>query len=321
MSMLSVDSLSKKFVRRRGFTSLLTFRPEKCVVALDRISFNCEPGQILGVLGPNGAGKTTLTKLIANLLLPDEGKIWIANEEMTERRHDLRRHIGYINCDERSFFWRLTGRQNLLFFLSLYERRDTGLMLSLAQRFDLEDRLDTPFERYSTGMRKKLAIIRGLMCQPTIVLFDEATNGLDPLSVIKLREVLHEICTDKVILWTTHRLEEINEICTHVLAITHGNLIFHDSVGHLKERYQMSAGKVSITIKGNVEKVCLRARQLFKPEQEMRHDSCFSFTLPSNDRSLYPQVLRLLSETQSQLVCYQQSDTPIGDIYRSLIEE
>jgi ABC-2 type transport system ATP-binding protein len=181
---IELRSVSKRFVKSKGIRGLLPFGQKAYVTALNNISLQCNQGEILGVLGPNGAGKTTLTKLMVNLILPDSGELLIGGERLTAHRHDMRRKIGYVNCDERGFFWRLTGRQNLHFFLSLAGGGTDERAMWLADYFGLSKSLDVPFGKYSTGMRKKLSIIRGLMNDPDIILFDEATNALDPLNTM-----------------------------------------------------------------------------------------------------------------------------------------
>ncbi len=317
--MIELRSVTKRFLKKSGLKGLLPFYPKEQVTALNNLSFACESGEILGVLGPNGAGKTTMAKLILNLILPDEGEILIGGKRLSERRHDLRRKIGYVSCDERSFFWRLTGRRNLRFFLSLYDCRSEDHALSLARYLDLEESLDVPFGLYSTGMRKRLSIVRGLMNDPEIIIFDEATNGLDVMGVMKLKELLRCECARKTVLWMTHRLEEITELCTRVLMIKTGNLIFYGPVSSLRERYRMPASRVTISLRGDVERIGLEARRIFSLEQEAQHDSQYSFTVLNDGPYLYDRLLQLLRATNAELVRFDQAEMAMSDIYISIM--
>jgi len=224
--MLEFRSVTKRFAKSIGLRQLFPRGRGKYITALDHVSFRCEPGEIAGLVGPNGAGKTTLSRLAVNLLLPDSGLIYIAGENATSGKHKLRGMVSLVSADDRSFFTRLSGRENLEFFLALYGKRDIRPALEMAEYLQLSSRLRHPFHAYSTGMRKKLAIIRGLMTDPRIVILDEATNGLDPDSVVQLRRLITEHCRERAVLWATHRLEEIRDLCTRVMVLRDGALIF-----------------------------------------------------------------------------------------------
>ncbi|MFL6277989.1 MAG: ABC transporter ATP-binding protein [Blastocatellia bacterium] len=317
---IELRSISKRFVKSKGFRSLLPFGSKAYVTALNNISLCCNQGEILGVLGPNGAGKTTLTKLIINLILPDSGEIWVGGERLTAHHHEMRRKIGYVNCDERSFFWRLTGRQNLHFFLSLAGGGTDRNALQLAEYFGLSKKLDAPFGTYSTGMRKKLSIIRGLMNGPDIILFDEATNGLDPLSTMNLKQLLKTELSDKTILWTTHRLEEIDELCDRVMVINEGKLLFLGPIDELKECYRLRPARLTITLRGDTTRIAKRVRALYRPERETLRDSRYSFSLADEGQFAAMPLHLLLNETRAELISFEKDDVSLGEIYLSLVK-
>ena len=299
---------------------MLPFGRKTYVTALNDISLRCKKGEILGILGPNGAGKTTLTKLMVNLILPDSGEIWIGRERLTANRHDMRRRIGYVNCDERGFFWRLTGRQNLHFFLSLAGYGTDRRAMWLAEYFGLSKKLDVPFGKYSTGMRKKLAIIRGLMNDPDIILFDEATNALDPSNIIKLKQLLKTELVDKTLLWTTHRLEEVEELCSRVLVINEGNLIFLGTIDELKESYRLRPARLTLTLRGDATQIAERARLLWQPQGESVRGSYYTFTLADGGEFIEARLCRLLNETGAELISFERDDVSLGEIYLSLVK-
>ena len=209
---------------------LRPLRDHNVIRALDDVSLCIESGEILGLIGPNGAGKTTLMRVLADVMEPDAGSVRIAGQRMARGRHDLRRQIGYVSSDERSFFWRLTGRQNLSFFASLYgvsqvnARRRIGDILDL---FKLCDKAEHPFRDYSSGTRKKFALARALIHTPRVILLDEITNSLDPPSAESVKRLVREYVSareGRVGLWSTHRHEEIGEICDRVIAMDNGRV-------------------------------------------------------------------------------------------------
>jgi ABC-type multidrug transport system ATPase subunit len=251
--MLEFCSVTKRFSQSPKLVGLLPSPRRQYITALEKVSFRCERGETIGIVGPNGAGKTTLAKMVVNLVLPDSGDILINGERLTTSRHDLRKKVVLITSDDRSFFGRLSGLENLRFFLGLYGIRETHFALLLAERLGMAKYLNRSFAQYSTGMRKRLALIRGLMANPDILLFDEATNGLDPASTGQLKCVLKEWFADKTILWTTHRMEEVKQICQRVLALTDGHVLF-DSL--LSDSGQGQAGESSSRSVA-LEEVCL----------------------------------------------------------------
>jgi len=210
------------------------------IIALSQVSFSVDAGEILGVVGPNGAGKTTVLRILADLLEPDAGQVELCGRRFARRCSKLRRDIGYVSNDERSFFWRLTGRQNLEFFarlcgLSREElQRRTGSLLDM---FGLHAKAEELFGDYSTGTRKKFAVVRAMVHQPRVMLLDEVTNSLDPASSRTIKAMVREYVSKehtRAGVWCTHRLEEISEICDKVLVIEGGRVRFF---GVVRESY------------------------------------------------------------------------------------
>jgi ABC-2 type transport system ATP-binding protein len=228
--LVKVQNVAKYFTKQRKLWQLVFSLPwaGQKICALDHVSVNIEPGEILGLVGPNGAGKTTLLRILADLLTPDEGQVLINGRDLSRQGRSLRRITGYVSSDERSFFWRLSGRQNLEFFGQLYglsRRESIQRSNRLLDEFDLGKKADHWFGGYSAGMRKKCAVMRALMHCPRIVLLDEVTNSLDPESAhmvkTRIKEYVHQK-EGRAAVWSTHRLEETAEVCTKVLKMDAG---------------------------------------------------------------------------------------------------
>ena len=158
-SILIAKELSKYYsVGKNLFETIChPFRQASVVRALDSISLNIESGEILGIVGPNGAGKTTLLRILADLLEPDVGTISLWGQSYCAKKHTLRRTIGYVSSDERSFFWRLSGRHNLECFSTLWQHSRVPLCwAAIAYGYIIAEILVQCLNRYSTGMRKSL---------------------------------------------------------------------------------------------------------------------------------------------------------------------
>ncbi|MFC1676497.1 ABC transporter ATP-binding protein [Planctomycetota bacterium] len=235
---IKAESLTKRFVIERPLLEQIIrpFGSRQSVCALDGVSFTVEAGQILGVVGSNGAGKTTLLRILADILEPDEGTVEICGQTVGKSGHRIRRKIGYVSSDERSFFWRLSGMENLEFFGQLYglSRKQTHQRIAQVMKcFGLGGKANQLFRDYSTGTRKKFAIIRALLHQPCAILLDEVTNSLDPESTKNIKTFVREHISSRencAIVWSTHRLGEITEICDKVLVIANGSVQFYGPV-------------------------------------------------------------------------------------------
>ena len=192
---LAIETIDlKKRFRKAEYKNILPWKGQS-VQALDGISLGVKKEELFGILGPNGAGKTTLIKILATLTLPDSGAAFINGFDVYHQEKRIRKCIGYITSEERSFYWRLTGRQNLQFFAALYNlpndeaKERIDLLINL---LDFAGHVDRPFMNYSSGMKQRLSVARGLIYDPEILLMDEPTRSLDPLSKLRLQKFIKE---------------------------------------------------------------------------------------------------------------------------------
>lgn len=207
-------------------------------VAVDGISFEIRSGEIFGLLGPNGAGKTTTIKMLCTLLAPTSGTARVAGYDILREPARVRGSMGTVFSSERSLYWKLTGRENLEYFAALYhvEPSSTASRINyLLGKMDLQAKSNELVERYSTGMRQRLAIARALLADPKVVLLDEPTAGLDPQSARNLRDTVRSLSDEgHTILLTTHYMAEADELCDRIAIIDHGRIIALDSPASLK---------------------------------------------------------------------------------------
>lgn len=214
--------------------------PHRHVVAVDQVTLEVHEGEMFGLLGPNGAGKTTLIKLLCTLIEPTAGSAQIGGVDL---RHTARvlAQVGMASGDERSFYWRLTGRENLEFFAALYGLRPTAARRRIAEllkQFDLEEQADRPFSGYSSGQKQRLSIARALLHRPRILFLDEPTRSLDPTATSHLHrfiveELLHR--EGMTILLTTHRLDEAQRLCHRIGVMHRGRLRACGTVAELRK--------------------------------------------------------------------------------------
>lgn len=212
----------------------------KPVIAVDRVSFNVQEGEVFGVLGPNGSGKSTLIRLLSTLLLPDEGYILIFGHDVVREAMKVQRLINRVSV-EASFFKKLSPMENLLFGARLYglEGRDIRQrVVEILTRLGLEkSAIYKPMEEMSRGMQQKVAIARALLSRPRLLLLDEPTTGLDPRSKHEVQAVIRELNQEHgaTILLTTHDMVEADTLCDRIAIIDGGKIVALETPVRLKE--------------------------------------------------------------------------------------
>ncbi|EKD28709.1 MAG: hypothetical protein ACD_79C00238G0005 [uncultured bacterium] len=224
--MIKLENINKIFSQ----TKLQGLRlKNNSVNALRNINLEIEPCSIFGILGPNGAGKSTLLKLIYGALSPTSGSI-IINNVAIEKNKSVLSTIGICTENEKGFYNKLTGRENLEFYGSFYGLTKlfiTNRISELESFFHLENNLNSYYQYYSSGNKKRLALMRALLHNPSILLLDEITDNLDPLFRENLMFYLFDLCKKekRTILFASQRIEEICSICSRVIFLKKGNLI------------------------------------------------------------------------------------------------
>ncbi len=236
--MIELHHISKSFTERNWRS--LFFRQPRIINTLRDVSFTVGKGEIMGLLGPNGAGKTTIIKILATLITPDSGRSSITGLDTCQSPHLIREKIGLVSANDRTFYWRLTGRDNLDFFASLYNLQGAVKTRRVAEVIELTDmtaKANFRFMSYSTGQKQRIAIARAMLAQPDILLLDEATASLDPIAARNLLNFTKKtLAADhkKTILWCTHNLTEAEELCNRLTIIHHGQALHSDTPAAIK---------------------------------------------------------------------------------------
>ncbi len=237
--MIEVSRLTKVFKPGRGLFEV--FRKGPNVKALERVDLRVREGQIMALLGPNGAGKTTLIKILSSLLLPDEGEVKIGGMDVKKHGRAVKKIVGLAVGEERSFYFRLTGRQNLHFFASLYSLSRAVArkkINEIAELLGIED-LDRRFQEYSTGGKQRLAIARCLLSDAKVILMDEPTRSLDPIAACELGKLIKERLAGELgrtVLFATHLTHEAEELADEIAVIDRGEIKVHGSLAELRSK-------------------------------------------------------------------------------------
>jgi ABC-2 type transport system ATP-binding protein len=216
--------------------------PKALFTAVDGVDLQIQRGEIFGLLGPNGAGKSTTIRMLCTLLEPTSGTAHVNGFDVVKQANDVRRSLGTLLAGERSIYWKLSGRENLEYFAALYHIPQPVAkkrVEELIERMELKDRANELVEKYSTGMRQRVAIAKALLARPPILLLDEPTLGLDPQAARRLRELIAELKQEgHTILLTTHYMEEADQLSDRIGIIDTGKVIALDTPAGLKRRIE-----------------------------------------------------------------------------------
>jgi ABC-2 type transport system ATP-binding protein len=255
-SAISIRNLSKTYPSPFRRLRALFRRPVKePVEALRDVSFDVNSGEIFGLIGRNGAGKTTLTKIVATLVQPTTGSISVRGDDTVRHDEQVRRQVGLATAEERSFYWRLTAEQNLMFFARLHGLSDRTAKQRITELFgklELEEVARRRFGEMSTGNKQRLAVARALLSQPPVLLLDEPTRSLDPLAAARMRELIRSLAQQDppvTILLTSHNLAEVETLCERVAIISRGRIRAIDTPQHLRSVTSKSE-QVHVTVSG-----------------------------------------------------------------------
>jgi ABC-2 type transport system ATP-binding protein len=209
------------------------------IIAVDHINLEIKKGEKIGLIGPNGAGKTTFLKILSTVILPDEGTAIIDGYNVVKDANVIKNKVSLLAGEfVRSLYWRLSGRQNMKFFANLRnmwtpeERID-----ELLELFNLKKMENELVMKYSTGMKHKLILAIGLLNDPPVIFLDEPLTGIDPVTANDIKKIIKNDFKDKTIIWTSHNLYEIEEMCDRITLISEGKITLEGTPEKLKENY------------------------------------------------------------------------------------
>ena len=229
-TVLSITNLTKKFRR---------------LTAVNNLNLEVKRGQVFGMLGPNGSGKTTTLGMLMSVINPTSGSYSWFGEAPT---HHVRKKIGAV-LEHPIFYPYLSGQKNLE-LNAMIKQCGSENIANVLELVELADRKDDKYKTYSLGMKQRLAIASALLNDPTVLILDEPTNGLDPMGIAEIRELIKKIAANgKTIILASHLLDEVQKVCSHFAILRKGNLIHSGPVE------EVSKGSETIEVRADVERL------------------------------------------------------------------
>ncbi|MDP4007402.1 MAG: ABC transporter ATP-binding protein [bacterium] len=220
--------------------NLTKIYPKEELPAVDHISFSARTGEIVGFLGPNGAGKTTTIQMLLSLLSPTQGRIKIFGKDLEQHREEVLSQMNFVG-PYASLPYNLSPKENLLVFAYLYGVRDAkNRVKNLIEEFQLSTLQNHRTGGLSSGEQTRLAVAKALLNKPKLLLLDEPTASLDPANAKALRSRITNYVskTNSAVLWTSHNMQEVEQMCDRVVFLAKGKVIADDTPANIRKQFQ-----------------------------------------------------------------------------------
>lgn len=319
--MIQVRDLTKVYRVRERHGLFHTLSRE--IQALRGVTLDIVPGELFGLLGPNGAGKTTLIKCLTTLLIPTSGTARVNGYDVVREGAQVRASVGCMLMGERGLYWKLTGRENLLYFAALYfvpPRERERRVAALIERLGLQELADRPVESYSSGQKMKLAFAKALVNDAPILVLDEPTNTLDVHSARELRAVVRELNAEgRTIVYTTHLMAEAEALCDRVAIVDRGQVIALGTTEELKSRIAQSS---VVQVRGVIPELALpelrRLPGVGAATLSTSNGLQELVVLTSDPRRALPAVIQTLYEQGATIEDIAPSHATLEDVFIAL---
>lgn len=317
------DKTAESAPARPGFPLFRKREPKAMFTAVNGVDLQIQRGEIFGLLGPNGAGKSTTIRMLCTLLEPTNGTAKVNGFDIVKQANDVRRSLGTVLAGERSIYWKLTGRENLEYFAALYHIPPATAKKrvdELIERMELKERSNELVEKYSTGMRQRIAISKALLARPPILLLDEPTLGLDPQAARRVRELIAELKQEgHTILLTTHYMEEADQLSDRIGIIDTGKVIALDTPEGLKRRIDQRE-IIRLELTGWHDDLAATLRNIHGIENLTMHQQgetdLWEVNLQAqNSRSALPRIVESISGNGTRLVNMNVVKPSLEDVF------
>ena len=289
-------------------------------MALDHVSFRVEPGEIVALLGPNGAGKTTASRIIAGILAPSDGDVVVDGVSVRDDPNAVRGRCGFVT-DQPALYERMPLRAYLEFFCRLYDVADASPRVKeLVAMLGLADRLDARLGTFSRGMKQKVAIARGLVHDPPVLLLDEPATALDPEMARTMRDFIVSLrARHRAILLCTHDLDEAQRIADRVVVVYRGRVAREGRTEDLRAAERAS---YVVTFDGDPAAARAALERAGMTAEQVRSDGSPALRFsPDDARRTNPIVLRALLDAGVPVLTLTREERTLEEAYFSIVSQ
>jgi ABC-2 type transport system ATP-binding protein len=282
--------------------------------AVDQISFTVNKGEIVGFLGPNGAGKSTTMKMITGYLEPDAGEIKVSDIDVEKDPLAAKKKIGYLP-ESNALYYDMYVREYLDFIADVHQVKNKKQRIEeVIQLTGLTPESKKKVGQLSKGYKQRVGLAAALLHDPEVLILDEPTSGLDPNQIVEIRKVIKEQGKNKLVLFSSHILQEVEAICDRVIIINKGKLVADDTLQNLQQRSTLNLVRVSF--KETLEAEWLKRLQGVKSVTKIdSHTWTIETEGPDTVRK---ELKRLEAENNLDIVSLQSESQSLEEVFRSL---
>jgi ABC-2 type transport system ATP-binding protein len=281
--------------------------------AVDDISFSVEPGTIFGLLGPNGAGKTTLLRMITGILFPDEGEILFEGKHFNPMK-DVER-IGYMP-EERGLYKKMKIGEQALYLAQLkglHKDKAMSLIKEWFVRLEMQSWWNKKVEDLSKGMSQKLQFVTTVVHQPSLIILDEPFSGLDPVNSNVIKDEIFQLAKKgATVIFSTHRMEQVEEICDHIVLMNKGKKILDGTVKDVKQQFKQNLFRIGFSD--------LPPNTMNNAFDVVRHNDDYSLIVKITEGHTPNDVLRYFLQSDAHITSFQEILPTLNDIFIQLVE-
>lgn len=304
--MVKVEQLSKQFGQFK---------------AVDQLSFEVSPGEVLGFLGPNGAGKSTTMKMITGFIAPTAGTVTVGGHDVSREPVKAKSLIGYLP-EGAPAYADMTPAQFLKFAASIRKMGDTAnaRIEQVVDQLMLNDVLHRPIDTLSKGFKRRVGIAQAILHDPKVLILDEPTDGLDPMQKHEVRSLITNLAEDKTVIVSTHILEEVNAVCSRAIIIANGQLVADAEPGELESQSEYH-GAVTLKLNGETDpRTELEALPSVFRVETYADDNRRVTAIPNADSHLYADIQALAKQKQWDIEEMFAERGRLEDVFRRLVD-
>ncbi len=287
--------------------------------ALRDVSFSIEPNEIVGFIGPNGAGKSTMMKIICGYLPPSEGTVKVNGIDVSEAPLKVRETIGYLP-ENNPLYHEMYVREYLEFVSGMLKipNRETRIT-EIIKQTGLEAEKHKKIAALSKGYKQRVGIAQALIHNPSVVILDEPTTGLDPNQILEIRNLISETGKGKTIMLSTHIMQEVEAICSRIIVINKGEIVANDKAGNLKVQTQGSFVTISVEFNAQVD---IEKLNKIKGVVKAVNVKGSNYLLQSNvDNDIRPDVFQFAVESNLTVLALQKMEQSLEEVFRELTKK
>jgi ABC-2 type transport system ATP-binding protein len=282
--------------------------------AVDSISFTLNKGEIVGFLGPNGAGKSTTMKMITGYLEPNSGEINVNGIDVRKNPLDAKKKIGYLP-ESNALYYDMYVREYLDFIADIHSiKNPKAKVQQVIELVGLTPESKKKLGQLSKGYKQRAGLAAALLHNPEVLILDEPTSGLDPNQIVEIRNVIKEQGKDKIVLFSSHILQEVEAICDRVIIINKGKIVADDLLSNLQKR--STANIVKVSFKEPLETEWLKRIQGVK---QVNKTNSYNWSLETDEPELVrKQLLELSLQHNLNIVSLQNENQSLEEVFRTL---